>query len=122
MIIETCPKCGHDLIDLVLTTYPPIPKKQCTFCDWSWTGQREDIIRVPFNSDTFELDAADNLKTNINDITDITLFGVDLSNTNSTGGTLGTFNQSACANCPNNHKNGGSGVCFCTLGSPQITY
>ena len=122
MIIETCPECGHDLIDLVLTTYPPIPKKQCTFCDWSWTGKREEIIRVPFNSDIFDLDAAERLKTNINDITDITLFGVDLSNANSTGGTLGTFNQSACANCPNNPKNGGSGVCLCTLGSAQITY
>lgn len=28
---------------------------------------------------------------------------------------------SACDNCPNNPKNGGSGICFCTLGTPKIT-
>lgn len=122
MIIETCPECGHDLINLVLTVYPPIPKKQCTFCDWSWTGQREDIIRVPFNSDIFDLDAADNLKTNINDITDITLLHVDLNDVHTTGDTIGTLNQAACTNCPNNIKNSATSTCSCTLGSAQTTY
>lgn len=27
IIIETCPKCGHDLLDSVICTNPPIPKK-----------------------------------------------------------------------------------------------
>ena len=27
MIIETCPKCGELLIDIMLTSNPPIPKK-----------------------------------------------------------------------------------------------
>lgn len=83
MIIETCPKCGHDLLDLMLTTNPPIPKKECLNCGWSWTGEREEVIRVPFDGVGFE--------------------------------------QSACINCTNNPKNGGDGICFCTLGQ-QVTY
>lgn len=49
MIIETCPKCGADLLHLTLTSYPPIPKKVCQQCGWSWTGKPEEIIRVPFS-------------------------------------------------------------------------
>lgn len=49
IIIETCPKCGHDLHDLVIATYPPIPKKECWNCGWSWEGEREEIVRVPFD-------------------------------------------------------------------------
>lgn len=122
MIIETCPECGHDLINLVLTVYPPIPKKQCTFCDWSWTGQREDIIRVPFNSVTYEPYTPDYIQTTIDDIADINLFGVDLNNISYTDGTIGTLNQAACTNCPNNIKNSVTSTCSCTLGSSQITY
>ena len=48
IIIETCPKCGHDLTDLVIATYPPIPRKKCFGCGWSWEGKREEVIRVPF--------------------------------------------------------------------------
>lgn len=48
IIVETCPKCGHDLQDLMIATYPPIPKKECWNCGWSWTGESEEIIRVPF--------------------------------------------------------------------------
>lgn len=29
--------------------------------------------------------------------------------------------QSPCANCANNPQNGGSGICHCILGTPQIT-
>lgn len=43
IIIETCPKCGHDLQDEVICTYPPIPRKVCWNCGWNWTGgARED--------------------------------------------------------------------------------
>lgn len=28
----------------------------------------------------------------------------------------------ACKNCSNHPSNGGSGICFCTLGTPQVTY
>ena len=44
VIIETCPKCGHDLTDLVICTYPPIPQKKCFNCGWSWEGEREEVI------------------------------------------------------------------------------
>lgn len=34
---------------------------------------------------------------------------------------LNDYNRSsACDKCSNNPKNGGSGVCFCTLGTPVI--
>ena len=56
IIIETCPKCGHDLQDLVITTYPPIPAKQCFNCGWYWEGKREEIVRVPFYNDTIRND------------------------------------------------------------------
>ena len=56
IIIETCPKCGHDLTDLVLTTYPPIPQKKCFNCGWSWTGEREEIVRVPFGGNNLIVD------------------------------------------------------------------
>ena len=49
IIIETCPKCGQDLISMTIATYPPIPKKLCQNCGWSWTGEMEQIKRVPFN-------------------------------------------------------------------------
>lgn len=50
IIIETCPKCGHDLRDEMICTYPPIPRKVCCNCGWSWTGEPEKITRVPFSS------------------------------------------------------------------------
>lgn len=31
-----------------------------------------------------------------------------------------TFTSDACENCTNNPKNGGSGICNCTLGSPKV--
>lgn len=48
IVIETCPKCGADLLNEVLCTYPPIPQKYCPRCGWKWTGQREEVVRVPF--------------------------------------------------------------------------
>lgn len=59
IIIETCPKCGHDLVDIMLASYPPIPKKECWNCGWSWTGEREEIVRVPFGGNSLEM-ASDN--------------------------------------------------------------
>ena len=49
MIIETCPECGGELKHLSLTTYPPISKKVCTACGWSWKGEPEKIEYVPFD-------------------------------------------------------------------------
>lgn len=30
------------------------------------------------------------------------------------------FGSDACLNCPSNPKNGGDGICFCTLGQMEI--
>lgn len=56
IIIETCPKCGHDLIDEVICTYPPIPRKGCPSCGWSWEGEPEEVVRVPFGGNSFKDD------------------------------------------------------------------
>lgn len=50
MIIETCPKCGGDLLNIVYTSYPPIPAKRCVKCGWEWRGKPDPIERVPFVS------------------------------------------------------------------------
>lgn len=84
IIIETCPKCGHDLLDITLTSYPPIPQKLCPQCGWGWTGEPEKIIRVPFGGNSY-------ISSDLN------------------------YKLSPCMNCSNNSKNGGSGVCNCTL-------
>lgn len=70
IIIETCPKCGHDLVDSVICTNSPIPKKECINCGWTWEGKREEIVRVPFvenKIDTVKLEqpACDNCSNNI---------------------------------------------------------
>ena len=54
IIIETCPKCGHDLHDEVVCTYLPIPRKVCGNCGWSWEGESEQIVRVPFGGNLYE--------------------------------------------------------------------
>lgn len=48
MIIYTCPRCGTDLIDTVICTYPPKVQKWCPSCGWTYTEDHEEIIRVPF--------------------------------------------------------------------------
>lgn len=56
IIIETCPKCGHDLHDVILAVYPPIPKKKCLNCNWEWMGEPEQVLRVPFGDNSFYVD------------------------------------------------------------------
>lgn len=48
VIIETCPRCGHDLLSISITTYPPIPCKECKSCGWRREGKPKEIIRIPF--------------------------------------------------------------------------
>lgn len=48
MIVETCPKCGADLLNITIATYPPIPCKRCMNCGWRWEGAMPKIVRVPF--------------------------------------------------------------------------
>ena len=35
-------------MNISLDTYPPIPKKECWKCGWSWTGEPEKIEYKPF--------------------------------------------------------------------------
>lgn len=56
IIIETCPKCGHDLINEIICTYPPIPRKSCPNCGWHWEGEPEKVVRVPFGGNSFNED------------------------------------------------------------------
>lgn len=92
IIIETCPECGYDLVNSVICTNPPIPKKECHNCGWTWEGQREEVIRVPFVENESPYATIDSLQNN------------------------------SCNKCPTNAKNGGSGICHCILGQPKITY
>lgn len=48
IIVETCPRCGAVLHDIMLACNPPIPKKECFFCGWSWVGEPEEVIYQPF--------------------------------------------------------------------------
>ena len=48
MIIETCPRCGEPLMNIMLASNLPIPRKECFSCGWSWTGEPEKIEYKPF--------------------------------------------------------------------------
>lgn len=117
IIIETCPKCGHDLQDEVICTYPPIPRKVCWNCGWSWTGKPEKITRVPFGGSTDTLINKDSIPLSWNG----TSTGWDSTNL-ATSSTITAFGTKACENCPSNPKNGGDGICFCTLGQINVVY
>ena len=47
-IIYTCPKCGADLYDVMITTNPPINKKKCFNCGWSSEEEQDKVIRMPY--------------------------------------------------------------------------
>ena len=137
VIIETCPKCGHDLQDLIICTYPPIPRKECTHCGWSWEGKRDQVVRVPFKEPVInDSDKSPNpAATPITDMqtqhtqTPYTLLNGNLDNKITppswpdTNGTVKLFDwqeNNPCKNCPNHPDNGGSGLCNCTLGLPKV--
>ena len=96
-IIETCPKCGHDLLDSVIAVMPPISRKECTHCGWSWEGKPEDTIRVPFGGG-IQID----IETAILD------YPIRPSKA--------FYDKLPCQHCGNNPANGGSGICHCILG------
>lgn len=133
IIIETCPKCGHDLTNEVICTYPPIPRKSCWNCGWYWEGEREEIVRQPFGGNNLIVDDLVGLQdyTNLK-ITDVSVGNniiggmlstsntINVSNIKELNSLVGNFEKSACINCPSNPKNGGDGICFCTLGQMEI--
>ena len=127
IVVETCPKCGHDLHDVVICTYPPIPRKVCWNCGWSWTGKPEKITRVPFGGNTNNFTDKDNTSISWN-VCSTDLGSIDIktltdwASTNiETSSTINNaFGREACVNCPSNPKNGGDGICFCILGQNII--
>ena len=127
IVVETCPKCGNDLRDEVICTYPPIPRKVCWNCGWSWTGEREKIKRVPFGGNTNTFTEKDNTSISWNgSSTDWNSIDIktstDWDSTHlDTSSNITAFCREACENCPSNPKNGGDGICFCTLGQ-NIVY
>ena len=126
IVIETCPKCGNDLRDEVICTYPPIPRKVCWNCGWSWTGKPEKITRVPFGSNTNTFTDKDNTSISWNECsTDWDSINIktstDWDSTNlDTSSNITAFGREACENRPSNPKHGGDGICFCTLGQNII--
>ena len=149
IIIETCPKCGHDLINEMICTYPPIPRKSCPSCGWSWEGEQEEVVRIPFGGNSYTEFAESDLNT----VTRLEATTPAYSNStnnviaametfiktieehsnklnekleeydNKLGNVdlMGDFEQPACVNCPNSIKNGGSGICGCVLGQVPVT-
>lgn len=99
-IIYTCPNCGGDLQEEMLTCDPPIHKKVCHNCGWSHEDPREEVVRIPYVEP----------KKNV----------VDFGN-GWYGMTSDATVNNACINCSSNPKNGGSGICHCILGHVQIT-
>lgn len=99
IIIETCPRCGNDLRDVCICTYPPIPRKECPSCGWFWEGEPEQVVRVPF----------------VGKQPVVNEYGIDWLHRESSA-------PRACASCPNHPSNGGSGICHCTLGNTEIIY
>ena len=52
IIIETCPECGHDLIDEMIYTNPPITRKFCPSCGWTGKDERDEVIRIPYGGNS----------------------------------------------------------------------
>ena len=99
-IIETCPICGHDLVDLILTYNPPISKRKCFNCGWN------DYINTDATMPEVTLNG-----------------GVDyyiVERCVPVQPSDSAFENSACKYCSNNPRNGCSGICHCIMGSPEI--
>ena len=95
-IIYTCPECGADLQDIVMTSYPPREAKRCMKCGWEYVYNDgdEQIVRVPF--------VAPQKRTPTVTTPVITM-------------TPCGDNVDPCLNCSNHPSNGGSGICSCTV-------
>ena len=67
-IIYTCPKCGSDLEELVLASYPPQYQKLCRKCGYKYI-EKTETIRIPFvepevNQTILDNNACDNCSNN----------------------------------------------------------
>ena len=117
IIIETCPRCGHDLRDLVIATYPPIPKKECWNCGWSWTGKPEEVVRMSFGGNSLNVTNTTEYLNKIN-LEDFVLN--DLRDNTIIQDVVNDIKNNVCESCSTNPKNGGNGICGCILGQHAI--
>jgi len=44
ILVETCPNCGNNIQTIILTSFPPIPKKICNHCGWTKIGEPEKVV------------------------------------------------------------------------------
>ena len=103
IIVCTCPECNEDLVSLVLPTDPPQYKYECPKCGWFHVESSiEEVVRVPYHP---ALSPAIHKNSYIRQNID----------------TDWMFQSEPCRNCSQNPKNGGSGICHCTLGN-HITF
>lgn len=86
MIIYTCPECGADLEEQILTSNPPIHKKICRNCGWEHQ-EGQEVIKIPYS------------------IPKIT-FPLDYDH---------QYISPSCRYCSNHPSNGGSGICNCAM-------
>lgn len=115
IIIETCPRCGHDLANFNVATYPPIPAKYCFACGWKWEGEPEELVRVPFGGNTYLTKTNKDYRAlDESNYIEKRFVPMQLSDA--------AYDGSPCEHCSNNPKNGGSGICHCILGQQAVVY
>ena len=108
MIIFTCPKCGEDLVDCCLTTFPPTHKVYCPECGWEQKETDADpVIRIPYIGQLEQGQYGDSFYPY--GVDEYKFFEYKLKD-----------KPDPCKNCPNNPANGGSGICHCILGIPTV--
>ena len=107
MIIYTCPKCGYDLTEEVLTCIPPKRNYRCFSCGWCSSQEqndKEEVIRIPWDENMNDRNVHTHEYTPIRDFM------------------IRDYNvPEACRTCLNHPSNGGSGNCNCTLVLPTVT-
>lgn len=102
IIVCTYPECDEDLVNLVLPTDPPQYKYECPKCGWFHVESSVgEIVRIPYHPALSPVIHGNNYKQGINP--------------------SWAFQGDVCRDCPQNPKNGGSGICHCTLGK-HITF
>ena len=99
-VIYTCPKCGSDLDEIILTTYPPKYMKMCKNLKCGWhhieVPEEDAVVRIPYDPPMPEHSwPLEWIKVNDNPVPE------------------------CCRNCSNHPSNGGSCICCCTL--PYMT-
>ena len=91
-IVYTCPQCGADLKKYIICTYPSTIEYKCWNCGFT-KEEETDPVTIIRTPFPVQQQGIDNY----------------------------TISNSPCDHCSNSPKNGGSGICSCTLNPPKIT-